>query len=115
MNTILIVFIILLVINDIHIATVLIFGFFAHCDITNPPPIASKKTSRNPLLRPARNPKGTLSAVTHRLQHKHDDRQHRNHADSRPSEHVPHAAVAVGAHNVTVGGDNHLEHQNHGQ
>lgn len=42
MNTILIVFIILLVINDIHIATVLIFGIFAHCDITNPP-IASKK------------------------------------------------------------------------
>lgn len=43
MNTILIVFIILLVINDIHIATVLIFGIFAHCDITNPPPIANKK------------------------------------------------------------------------
>ena len=114
MNTILIVFIILLVINDIHIATVLIFGIFAHCDITNPP-IASKKTGRNPLLRPARNPKEALSAVTHRLQNKHDDREHRNHTDSRPSEHIPHAAVAVSAHNVTVSGNNHLEHQNHGQ
>lgn len=43
MNTILIVFIILLVINDIHIATVLIFGIFAHCDITNPPYSKQKK------------------------------------------------------------------------
>lgn len=78
-------------------------------------PYNRQNTGRNPWQRPVWSPKEALSAVAHRLQDKHDNRQHRNHGDSRPSEHVPHATVAVGTHNVTVGGDNHLEHQNHGQ
>ena len=78
-------------------------------------PYNRQNTGRNPWQRPVWSPKEALSAVTHRLQNKHNDREHRNHTDSRPSEHVPHATVAVSAHNVTVGGDNHLEHQNHGQ
>ena len=78
-------------------------------------PYSGQKTGRSPSLRPVRKQKWALSAVAHRLQDKHDDREHRNHADSRPREHVPYAAVAVGAHNVTVSGNNYLEHQNHGQ
>ena len=76
--------------------------------------VVGKKNRPQPIAAACSKQKEALSAVAHRLQHKHDDRQHRNHADSRPSEHVPYAAVAVGAHNVTVGGDNHLKHQNHG-
>ena len=78
-------------------------------------PYNRQNAGRNPWQQPVWSPKEALSAVAHRLQHKHDDRQHRNHADSRPREHVPYAAVAVGTHNVAISRDNHLEYQDYGQ
>lgn len=55
------------------------------------------------------------ASVAERLQTEHHDGEHGDQRDRAPSEDVPRTAVAMPSHDVLVLGDEHQEHEKHGQ